>query len=252
MRVLGLDVGSTYIKATLIKGRNLEALELSETSYNPLEKCKNFIKKFKPDRVIATGYGRKLISEKLNKLGIIEITEIKAFAIGAKFIHPSVKTILDIGGQDTKVIRLDDSGRILKFEMNDKCSAGTGRFLEVMLKALGYDLSIINELPSDTNLKVKINSMCTVFAESEVISMIAQGIDRYEILKAIHYSISHRVVSMLKRISLEEDIIFAGGCACNKMIKGFIEKEVGKTLKIPKYPQFLGAIGAGLYGILNS
>ncbi len=190
MRVLGLDVGSTYIKSALIKNGDLEALEITETSYNPLEKCYDFIKKFRPDKVIATGYGRKLISQKLKDLGITDITEIKAFAIGTKYIHPSARTIIDIGEQDTKVIRLNDEGKILKFEMNDKCSAGTGRFLEIMVKALGYNLEKVKDFTPDTKLKVKINSMCTVFAESEVISMIAQGIDRKEILKAVHYSIS--------------------------------------------------------------
>jgi len=150
----------------------------------------------------------------LKDLNITDLTEIKAFAVGAKYIYPSVRTIIDIGGQDTKIIRLNEEEKIIKFEMNDKCSAGTGRFLEIMVKILGYTLEDVKNFPIDTELSIKINSMCTVFAESEVISMIAKGIKRIEILKAVHYSISQRIVSMLKRIFWE----------------------------------FLGALGAGLIG----
>jgi len=250
MKVLGLDIGSTYIKCALLKNKKPEILELTETSYNPLEKCYEFINKFKPDKIVATGYGRKLISKRLKNFDIIDFTEIKAFSIGAKYIHPSTRTIIDIGGQDTKIIRLDSSGRVLKFEMNDKCSAGTGRFLEIMIKTLGYNLEEARNFSDDTQLKVKINSFCTVFAESEVISMIAHGIERKEILKAVHYAISQRVVSMLKRVSVEEDIILAGGCSYNKLLKAFIEKEIGRPLIIPKYPQFLGAIGAA-FSVFN-
>lgn len=253
MKILGLDIGSTYIKCVLLKDKKLEALEIAETSYNPLEKCYKFIQKFKPDKIVATGYGRKLIKKELKDFDIVDMTEIKAFSVGAKYIHPNTKTIIDIGGQDTKIIRLDHEGKILKFEMNDKCSAGTGKFLEIMIKTLGFSLEDINTFYEKkdfkvTELKVKINNFCTVFAESEVISLIAQGIEREEILKAIHYSITQRVVSMLKRFSIEKDVILAGGCSYNSLLRAFLENEIGMTIIIPKYSHFLGAIGAGLSG----
>ncbi len=250
MKVLGLDIGSTYIKCALLIDKKLKNLDITETSYNPLEKCLEFIKKFNPDKIIATGYGRKLIKN-LKEFDVVDLTEIKAFALGARYVYPFTKTIIDIGGQDTKIIRLNSEGKVIKFEMNDKCSAGTGRFLEIMIKTLGYTLEEVKNFPIDTELKVKINSMCTVFAESEVISMISQGIDRREILKAVHFSISQRIISMLKRVSFEEDIILAGGCAYNQLLKAFIEKEIQKKIIVPKNPQFLGAIGAVLTG-LNS
>ena len=222
-------------------------MEKTETSYNPLEKCKEIINKFQPDKIVATGYGRHLVEKSFKDLNILTITEIKAFSLGAKYFNSKVRTIIDIGGQDTKIIGLDEKGKVLKFEMNDKCSAGTGRFLEIMTKALGYDLKeVINFSIDCEEVKIKINSMCTVFAESEVISMIAKGIERDEILKAIHYAIAHRIAGMIKRVSLEEDIIFAGGCATNKMLKTFIEKEIKRKIKISSYPQFLGAIGAAI------
>jgi len=249
MRILGLDIGSTYLKGALMEGRELKALELFETSYNPLEKSLNLIKKYKPDKVVTTGYGRKLLYEHLKEPEVIDLTEIKAFALGAKFVHERTRTIIDIGGQDTKIIRLDEKGRVLKFEMNDKCSAGTGRFLEVMARSLGYTLSEVASFRSYSEPKVRLNSMCTVFAESEVISMIARDIPREEILKAVILAITQRVLSMLKRVCYEEDIVFAGGCAHHYLLKVFLEREIKKPLIVPKEHQFLGAIGAALYGL---
>jgi len=245
--VLGLDIGSTYIKCALLQDGYIVGLEKTETSYDPLEKCKSFIKTYQPDKIIATGYGRHLVKENFNNIEVI--TEIKAFSIGAKFINPRVRTIIDIGGQDTKVIALSEEGKIIKFEMNDKCSAGTGRFLEIMVKTLGYSLEEVTSLSIEgKDLKVKINSMCTVFAESEVISMIAKGMDRKEILKAVHFAIAHRVAGMAKRIPLKDEVMLAGGCAGNQLLKTFLEKEINKNIVISSVSPFLGAIGAALYG----
>jgi len=251
MQVLGIDVGSTYIKTVLLKNKRIISTQLMETSYDPLTRCKEVIKKLNPDKVIATGYGRHLLKESFKDLGIEVITEIKAFSIGAKYLVPEVKTIIDIGGQDTKVIALNSKGKVIKFEMNDKCAAGTGRFLEVMIKALGYKLEEVNDYAYlSGELKVKINSMCTVFAESEVISMISKGVKREEILKAIHYAIAHRIAGMVKRVSTEDEIVFAGGCASNAILKNYLERELNKKLVIPEHHSFLGALGAALYGSL--
>jgi len=246
MKVLGLDVGSTYIKVALFESKKLKFLEKDKTSYQPLEKCLKYIEKYQPDRVVATGYGRNLINANLENC--ITLSEIKAFAIGAKFIHPKVRTILDIGGQDTKVISLDETGKVIKFEMNDRCSAGTGRFLEIMCKALDYEIEDLNNLEFEGKVRIKISSLCTVFAESEVISLIAQGIPREEILKGVHLSIVHKVLSMLKRIPVREDLVFAGGCSQNRILKIFLENELKIKIVTLKESPFLGAIGAGIWG----
>ncbi len=159
-----------------------------------------------------------------------------------------MRTILDIGGQDTKVISLDEKGKVVKFEMNDRCSAGTGRFLEIMCKALGFEIEELNQLDLDDEVKIKISSLCTVFAESEVISLIAQGVPREEILKSIYFAIVYKVVSMLKRITVTEDLIFAGGCSSNKNLKKFLEKQLKIRVITPEESPFLGAIGAGIFG----
>jgi len=249
MKILGLDIGSTYIKCALLEDKKILQLEKSPTTYDPLRKGYSYIKKYNPENVVVTGYGRKLLSSSLKNEHLLQLTEIKACAIGAKYMHPKAKTIIDIGGQDTKVIKLNKDGKVIKFEMNDKCSAGTGRFLEIMVKSLGYSLEEIQELVVTDEPKIKINSMCTVFAESEVISMAAKGISREEILKAVHYSISQRIAGMLKRIGPEEDIILAGGLANNRMLKSFIQTQIKKEILIPDKAQFLSAIGSALYGL---
>lgn len=250
MKVLGLDVGSTYIKIALFEKGYLKILERDNTSYQPLEKCFRYIEKYQPDQVVATGYGRNLINTNLENC--ITLSEIKAFAMGAKFIHPKVGTILDIGGQDTKVISLDEKGKVIKFEMNDRCSAGTGRFLEIMCKALGYKIEELNDLEIEGEVKVKISSLCTVFAESEVISLIAQGMPREEILKGVHFSVVYKVLSMLKRISIKEDLVFAGGCSQNKLLKRLLENQLKIKVITFKESPFLGAIGAGIFGLKST
>ncbi len=247
MQVMGIDVGSTYLKIVLFSEGGLAFFEKDLTSYQPLEKCLYYIEKYSPDLVVATGYGRKLVQN--NIPNSLTLSEIKAFAIGAKFIYPKARTILDIGGQDTKVISLDEEGKVVKFEMNDRCSAGTGRFLEIMCRALGYQIEELNLLELDEEVKVKISSLCTVFAESEVISLIAQGVPREEIIKSVHYAVVNKVISMLKRISIKEDFIFAGGCSQNRILKNFLEKQLKiKVITLDLSP-FLGAIGAGIFGL---
>ncbi len=245
MNFLGIDIGSRNIKAVLIgDDGNILDLKVTETSYAPLEKCFDIINKFDTKLILATGYGRHLVGINHN---IPTITEIKAFAIGAKALVPNCRSVIDIGGQDTKVISLDALGGIKKFEMNDRCAAGTGRFLEVMANVLGYSVEEFGAIEGKTGSSASISSMCTVFAESEVISLIAKGISREAIGVAVHRAISKRVASIAKRNSLEEDIVFAGGCAGNRLLKNLLEGELGKRLIVPEAYQFLGAYGAALH-----
>ncbi len=243
MSFLGIDIGSRYIKAVSIeKGKILERTVV-ETSYDPLKKSIEILKSYNPRRTVATGYGRHLLSFNGRTP---TITEIKAFAIGAKYLIPSCKTIIDIGGQDTKIISLDEKGNVKKFEMNDRCAAGTGRFLEIMASALGYSIDEFGNI-DDIEGTLQISSMCTVFAESEVISLIAKGVNRKEIAVAIHKAIAKRVISMLKKVSLEEEIVFAGGCAGNTLLKNIIEREINKKIIVPKNHHILGALGAAIH-----
>lgn len=244
MKALGIDIGSRFIKAALLEGGELKDIRVVETSFDPLQRCIGLLEEIQADSVVATGYGRHLLEVHSD---IKTITEIKAFARGARQMFPSCRTIIDIGGQDTKVISLDETGNVRKFEMNDRCAAGTGKFVEIMAKALGYSLDGFGSVSPEGAGELKINSMCTVFAESEVISLITKGADREDIAIALLRSITNRVLSMVRRIPLEEDIVFAGGCAQNGLLKILLEEKIGRKVKVAQRPEITGALGAALY-----
>ena len=244
MKLGGIDIGSRYIKYVVTDDNCPIAFYREETGHEPLAVCKNLLKKNKPDKLIATGYGRYL----LEIHGSVKtITEIKAVAKGAKAVLPSCRTIIDIGGQDTKVISLNEDGMVTNFEMNDRCAAGTGKFLEIMAKTLGFDIEGFGYHYNGNGSKIKINSMCTVFAESEVIGLISKGIKRDSIASAIHHSIANRVIALIKRVAVEDDIVFAGGCAKNPCLKGLFEENMQKKIHVYENPDMLAAFGAALY-----
>lgn len=243
MKGIGLDIGSRTIKLVACENGHMTMRRKEVNTCDPLALCREMLSGFEADPIIATGYGRHLLKGYL-QCGII--SEIKAFALGALALHESCRTVLDIGGQDTKAISLDDDGRIVKFQMNDKCAAGTGRFLEVMATALGLSLA---DFMKDAALAEKpepVNSMCTVFAESEVISMIARGSSRPGIALGIHQSVARRAISLLDKVSVREDILFAGGVALNPCMRVQIEEHLGKPLIVPDDPQLVGALGCAL------
>lgn len=245
MRVLGLDIGSTTIKFVLMEDGRIVFTRKFLTGHGPLEILTKNLKDINFDKVIATGYGRKMAQE------LVEaevVTEIKAFAIGAKYLAPPCRSILDIGGQDTKAISLNKEGKVMKFEMNDKCAAGTGRFLEVMANRLGYSLEEFGRAAFLGRDGIEINSMCTVFAESEVISLITRGIKREDIAKALHKSIMKRILAMLKRVGIKDPLFFAGGVAYDPFIKHSLEKSLSISVIVPEDPQIVGALGVALLG----
>lgn len=245
MNVLGIDIGSRNIKFALVSGGRLISGRVAETSYDPLDRCTRLIGDTKADRVIATGYGRHLLEVHGN---VETVTEIKAFARGARAAFPRCRSVIDIGGQDTKVICLDDAGHVRKFEMNDRCAAGTGRFLEIMAKTLGFTMEEFGARASDEGGAVQISSMCAVFAESEVISLISRGVGRESIAMAVLRAVAGRVSAMAKRLPLTDDIVFAGGCANNSALKREIEKSLGTGLIVGHAPELTGAFGAALIG----
>ena len=210
MRFAGIDIGSRSIELVIVeKGEILESLQ-ADTGFDPMSQAKGLIREARYDRIMATGYGRSLFEVAFDAP---TVTEIKAYAVGARSLYPSVNTILDIGGQDSKAIALKDSGRVAKFEMNDRCAAGTGKFLEIMARTLGFTLEEFGRDALKAENDIQINSMCTVFAESEVTSLVAGGRDRKDIALGLHRSVVRRAAGMLKRVSTIEPILFAGGVA---------------------------------------
>jgi predicted CoA-substrate-specific enzyme activase len=192
---------------------------------------------------MATGYGRHLFELSFDAP---TVTEIKAYAEGTRALFPEVRTILDIGGQDSKAIAVNDEGRVGKFEMNDRCAAGTGKFLEIMAGTLGYPIDDLGHEALQAKKKIQISNICTVFAESEVTSLLSKGEDRRDIALGLHWSVVRRAVGMLKRVAIDGQIIFAGGVAKNVCMHRLLEECIEKRITVPEDPQMIGAYGAAL------
>ena len=190
-----------------------------------------------------TGYGRYLVAP-IAGAGVV--SEIKAYAVGARHLYPDCHTVIDVGGQDSKATSLSANGDVQKFEMNDRCAAGTGKFLEVMANTLEVGIDMLGDLALSASKVVQINSLCTVFAESEVISLIARGEETSAIALALHEAIATRTVGMIRRIGPKERIIFAGGAASNRCLCQLVSEKLGIEVTVPHEPQIVGALGAAL------
>ncbi|WP_066633047.1 acyl-CoA dehydratase activase [Desulfolucanica intricata] len=240
----GIDIGSRTIALVITDGQEIINARVVDTGYTPIQTAKELLAGEKFSRLIATGYGRHSArSEFADDI----ITEIKAHAIGARYFHPETRTILDIGGQDSKVILLNEKGGIIDFQMNDKCSAGTGKFLEVMANALGYSPDEFGHEALQGKKGIKISSMCTVFAESEAISLVHRGTPRQDIARALHISVAERAAGMLQRINFIPPLAFSGGVARNSCIVKFLEEKLQTKILVNRDPQLIGALGAALF-----
>jgi predicted CoA-substrate-specific enzyme activase len=243
MTIAGLDIGSRTIALVEMDNGSVARSQVVETTFDPLAQCHRLIEEKSFDTLVATGYGRHLAQANFaDKV----ITEIKAFALGCSSVFPECRTILDIGGQDTKAISVGPGGKVLDFQMNDRCAAGTGKFLEVMAAAMGLSLEEMGDIAMQTKSEVKISSMCTVFAESEVTGLIARGTPRPEIARGLHEAICDRASALLKRVGVEKEVVFAGGVARNPCLKALLEERLGYPLSVPENPQIVGALGAAL------
>ncbi len=248
MITAGIDIGSITTKAALIHDGKLISTKLIFTGYNAENAgqrvfeellSENNIDNSKVDRIVSTGYGRNSL-----KFATKAITEITCHAAGANFLSSAVRTIIDIGGQDSKVISVDEKGRVKDFIMNDKCAAGTGRFLEVMARGLDTDLSDFGKMSLNSAEPASISSLCTVFAESEVISLIAKGVSRENIIAGIHLSIASRVASMVARVGVADPVVMTGGVAMNSGVVRALSEKINKQITVSDYAQLNGAIGA--------
>ncbi len=244
MHFAGIDIGSRTIKLVVLNERGdiVRSLQ-TDTGFDPLWESRKLIDGMSYDRIMATGYGRNLFEISFDAP---TVTEIKAHARGARAFFPDARAVLDIGGQDTKAMSLFENGKVKKFEMNDRCAAGTGRFLEIMAKTLGFDLEAFGTEALMTPRDLTISSMCTVFAESEVTSLIARGKSRREIARGLHASVVSRAAGMIKRVSPEGDIVFTGGVARNPCMRELLAEKLGRTVLVPDEPQLVGALGAAL------
>ena len=243
MRVIGLDIGSRTVKRVTVEDGALVEHRVAPGTHDPLAVCDALLADQRADRVVATGYGRRLFAAHREAE---TLTEIRAVALGARHVCPAARTLLDIGGQDTKVVSLRADGAVAKFEMNDRCAAGTGRFLEVMATALSYPMAEFVRAGRETREAQSVNAMCTVFAESEVISATARGVDRAELARGLHEAVVRRALAMLRRVPLEDEVVFCGGGALNACLHQLIAEGLGREVHLPPEPQIVAALGAAL------
>lgn len=254
MLTLGIDIGSLSTDAVLInEKKEILTYEVIATGASSKKACDKIFKHILDvtkldaddiDYIVATGYGRIKVPF-ANEV----VTEITCHAKGANYFFPSARTIIDIGGQDSKAIKLDAKGNVLDFSMNDKCAAGTGRFLEVMARTLEIELDDMGELSLKGNDNVSISSLCTVFAESEVVSLIGADHKTEDICRGLHVSIGKRISAQVKRIGIEEDVVMTGGVAKNIGVVRELERKLLCSIKIPDEPQIAGALGAALIAL---
>jgi (R)-2-hydroxyacyl-CoA dehydratese activating ATPase len=244
MRFAGIDIGSRTIELVVINKSGEVVLSLqTDTGFDPLAEARKLIRGVRFEGILATGYGRSLFEIAFEAP---TVTEIKAHARGARAFFPHARAVLDIGGQDSKAIVLTENGRVKKFEMNDRCAAGTGKFIEIMARTLGFEIDAFGREALRAEKDINISSMCTVFAESEVTSLIAKGQDRREIARGLHSSVIRRAAGMINRVSSQGDIVFTGGVAKNPCMGALLQETLGRPVLIPDDPQAVGALGAAL------
>jgi (R)-2-hydroxyacyl-CoA dehydratese activating ATPase len=246
---LGLDLGSRTTKIVELRGGVVERFEIFDTGPGSLERVRARLAAKDYVRAAATGYGRFLFNAHLD---CRVVTEITACAYGARFLSPAAGLVIDVGGQDSKVILLGNGGSsaFADFEMNDRCAAGTGRFLEVMAGLLGFTLPEFGRAACETEETVTLSSMCTVFAESEVISLLAAGRDRRAIARGLHGAVADRVYPLAARFDPPGEIVCAGGVALDPCFVDHLAAKLGRPVVVPDNPQIVTAIGAALAAAL--
>jgi len=250
----GVDVGSTQTKAVILDSeRKIAGSALIPTGANVMHAAEHSfqlclqqanIPRTAVNYVIGTGYGRYKVT-----FGDAQITEISCHARGAHFLFPQTRTVIDMGGQDTKGIKLDPEGNVLDFVMNDKCAAGTGRFLSAAAEVVGLPLDEIGEVALRAKNPVRLSSVCAVFVESDIMSYLAQQKTVEDILGGVHSSIAVRTISLVRRIGIEEQITFSGGVSRNIGMIRALEGKLNSKLNVSEQSHFAGAIGAALFAL---
>lgn len=248
---LGIDIGSTASKCVMLEdGKKLISKSLVSVGagtsgpQRAIDEVLAGANKKKEDMhyILATGYGRNSLSEYADQ----QMSELSCHGKGAVFLFPEVQTVIDIGGQDVKVLKIEN-GMMSNFAMNDKCAAGTGRFLDVMARVLEVDVADLGDLGQQSTKQVSISSTCTVFAESEVISQLAQSTDKRDIINGIHQSVAQRVAGLAHRIGVRDQVVMTGGVAQNKGVVKALESELGHVIYTSPLTQYNGALGAAIF-----
>ena len=253
MFVIGLDIGSTTTKAAVLNDKKetlsyeiiptgANMVEAEKQVFNAvLEKAK--LEKNQITNVVSSGYGRER-----SRFAKGQITEIKAMAIGAEYLFPGVKTLIDVGGQDNKAIKIKE-GKVQDFKLNDKCAAGTGRFLELISKVLEIPIEEMSTVAKKARRFESLSKTCAVFAQTEVINLLSQGSSAAEIIQGSYEFIAKRVLSMATSLRIEQPIVLSGGVAKSESLVKMFNKISSLKVKVPDEPQLLGAIGSAIHGL---
>lgn len=248
---LGIDIGSTASKCVMLcDGKEIiskSLISVGAGTSGPQRAITEVLENVGMTRdqmayVLATGYGRN----SLEGIADHQMSELSCHAKGASFLFPDVHTVIDIGGQDVKVLQVEN-GVMTNFVMNDKCAAGTGRFLDVMARVLEVKVEDLGDLAAKSTKDVAISSTCTVFAESEVISQLSMGTDKCDIINGIHHSVAARVAGLAHRVGVRELVVMTGGVAQNSGVVKALEEELGQTIHTSPLTQYNGALGAALF-----
>ncbi len=250
----GVDVGSTQTKAVIInEDRKIVSRALIDTGANVVKAAENAyvealkngnIREEEVEYIVGTGYGRYKVT-----FGDTQITEISCHGRGAVHMFPNTRTVVDMGGQDTKAIRVSPTGEVIDFCMNDKCAAGTGRFLGAAAAALEIPLDELGQTALRAEKPVKISTTCTVFAESEVVSWLGKGKKLEDILLGVHQSIVSRSMGLMRRVGIESEVSFTGGVAKNIAVVEELNKAVGFKVNVSEDSHYMGALGAALFAM---
>ncbi|HNX01859.1 MAG TPA: acyl-CoA dehydratase activase [Candidatus Cloacimonadota bacterium] len=257
MLTIGIDAGSRTTKIVLFDAakRSILFSDYTDTGIHPTIAVEGLINTAlsrmnleleQIGEIYSTGYSRSMV-EYAGKT----ISEITCHAVGVKYFLPDTRFIIDVGGQDSKVITIGEDGKVADFAMNDKCAAGTGRFLEVTARILNCDVSELSELSTQSDKEIDINSTCVVFAESEIIGMISQGNTIPNIINAVQRSIAKRLVHLASQVRWMPPVVFTGGVARNKRLVELCAEELKKEIKVPEHPTITAALGAAILASLK-
>lgn len=250
MFTMGVDIGSTSSKAVIMRDGSevlaKKVVSLGTGTAGPAQVVAEAMAEAGLTRedisvLVATGYGRLTFPG-----ADFQVSEVTCHGRGISYLLPAARTVIDIGGQDAKALRINESGRLINFVMNDKCAAGTGRFLDVMARILGIPVDGLGDLSAQADHPVSISNVCTVFAESEVISHLAASEKLSNIAAGIHTSVARRVASLVLRVGVEEEVAMSGGVALNQGIVRAMQNELGRTVHVHPDAQLAGAFGAAL------
>ena len=250
MATIGIDVGSKTIKVVVFnEGKilsksiamgGLEDRKIAEDAMNEALKKAN-LSRGDISKIVVTGAGRKIID-----FADDEITEVGADAKGAAFLFPSVRTVIDVGAEEGRGIKCDNTGKVLDFAVNEKCAAGAGSFAEAMARALELSLEEFGAIALKSNKTIPMNAQCVVFAESEVVSLIHANTPKEDISKAVHDAIADRIISMVRRVGIEKDVALIGGVARNVGFVDAIKRGLEMEVLVPEDPEYVGALGAAI------